>query len=106
MLILDLRILIPPGKEAALRREAHRLVGPTRALPGCLDCHCLTDIENDSALRLISRWDSLEHFERHIRSDDFRLILGIMDLSEAPPEFHIHTIARSQGIDELSRIRQ
>lgn len=106
MIVLDLQIVTPPGKKEALRSEAQRVLGPTRALPGCADCRLLTDLEDDSVLRMISRWESLEHLERHIRSDDFRLVLGMMDLSETAPDVQIHVVERSRGIEELARIRE
>jgi len=105
MYILELRVTVPPGKERAVRREAQRLLGPTRARPGCLDCRCLRDTESDTTLILTEQWDSREHLESHVRSDDFRVMLGLMDLATETPGVRIHEVSSTSGLDELAKIR-
>jgi quinol monooxygenase YgiN len=53
----------------------------------------------------MEQWRSEGDLHRRIRSEDFKAVLALMDLSEAPPEFRIHTISESQAMDSLATIR-
>ena len=104
MVILELRITMPQGREEAIRREVHRLLGPTRARQGCLDCRCFHETESESRLLLMEQWESQAHLDRHLLSEDFRVILGLMDLSAETPKFRIYTVSQSAGLDDLTRV--
>ena len=106
MVILEVRITMPPGQEEAIRREAQRILGPTRARPGCLDCRWFQDTESDSRLLLIENWESPSHLNRRLRSEDFRVILGLIDLSAEAPEFRIHTVSQTAGLNMLDELRR
>lgn len=55
---------------------------------------------------LVEVWRSTERMQRHLQSEDFRLVLALMDLSAAPPEFKVHQVlqisARETVMAELS----
>lgn len=102
MFILILRMQIPPARRKDVFETVNALIGPTQIQPGCLACHAYVDIDSDSGLLLIEQWRSRKHLQRHIQSEDFRKVLALVDLSATVPEFSIHTVAGSMGLDEIS----
>jgi len=88
-----------------VHRELAALVGPTRAQPGCLRCTLLCDAENPAEMELVGEWASRADLDRHLRSEDCRRLLAAIDRAHAPPEFHIYTLARCDGIEAIAAAR-
>ena len=98
---MSLKIQILPENYAAVLKNINAIIEPTRVQPGCLDCCVSQDIDDESSLLLIEEWAEEEQLQRHIRSEDFKVILAMMELSQTEPEFKIHTIIETKGIDSL-----
>ena len=82
-----------------------RLLAPTQASSGCLSCRSYHDTKNDDSFILIEEWKSEEDLGKHKRSDEFKVILALMDLSTGPPEFKIHTLSHTTGMDAVVKMR-
>ena len=102
---MSLRIEVQPSKRDEVWRTLRTFLGPIRGRPGFIACHCYQDIERDTCLLLMEQWRSEADLYGRIRSEDFKAVLALMDLSEAPPEFRIHTISDSQEMEALATIR-
>jgi quinol monooxygenase YgiN len=53
----------------------------------------------------VEDWQTEEDLQRHIRSDDYRKFLALIDLSSEPPELTFHRVSETFGIEYLSRVR-
>ena len=53
----------------------------------------------------VEEWESRENLERHIKSDPYRIILSLMELSGEPPEIKINTISKTEGLEAIEAIR-
>lgn len=94
---------------AILRRQViasfEPLIAWTRVQPGCRVCHLLADIEDPRALVLLEEWDTQDHLDRHLRSDDYRRVLAAIELSQEAPQIHFDTVATRAGIEVVEAAR-
>jgi quinol monooxygenase YgiN len=98
-------ILSPPGRRKAFAQALRSLVGPTRVEPGCLSCHLYEDIETPGAFALVEDWVSPADFERRLRSEAYRQLLLLMELSPEAPVIQFHTVSCTTGIDAILAAR-
>jgi quinol monooxygenase YgiN len=104
MITTTLCVEIPAAKRADVIRVFDSLIGPTSVQPGCISVKLYSDVNNDDDLMLIEEWNSQKDLERHIRSDDFRKILAVMDLAAKPPEISFQTISSTAGFDLVEKL--
>ncbi len=103
--VATLRIAAPSERREDILHALRWLAGPTRAQAGCAGCRILQDLGDEKALVLLEEWTSHEAFERHLRSDDFRLLLAVADLAAEPPEIHFDRVAERRGLDLVAEVR-
>jgi quinol monooxygenase YgiN len=105
MIQASLRIVAPAGKRDEIVRTFRSLLEPTGVKHGCLGCRLYQDVTDDNALTYVEEWETCEDFERHLRSDQYRKHLALIDLSTSPPELRFHTISETSGIEYLAAVR-
>jgi quinol monooxygenase YgiN len=62
------------------------LIRRTRSWPGCLTCRLLTDVEDTTALTLVSEWDSRPALDGFLASREFLILRGMRMLLREDPE--------------------
>jgi quinol monooxygenase YgiN len=105
MILASVTIIAGIGQREELRRALRALIGPIRVEPGCLGCHLYADVEQPHALTLVEEWATDADVERRLRSDDYRLLLQLMELSPHPPKISFHVIELTQGLDRIQQAR-
>ena len=105
MIVCTLRILLSETDCCQVITSLEPLIAWTRVQAGCRACHLLTDIEEPRALVLWEEWDSQEHLDSHLRSEDYRRVLAAMELSQEAPEVHFHTVATRGGFEVIESVR-
>ena len=98
-------VLASPERRDEMLRTICSIVEPTSSESGCLACGCYTDARDPNTLLLLERWRSREDFERHARTDRFRVILSVVDMSVEKPWLSFDAIATSDGLDYIDRVR-
>jgi quinol monooxygenase YgiN len=92
------------------RKELHAalsfLLGPTRVESGCLSCHLLQDLTNPNGLRFECLWTSEDDLIRHLRSEVYRQLLILMELSAETPSVKFHKVSETQGLEYVHAARQ
>jgi quinol monooxygenase YgiN len=101
-----IRMLIPPKRRGEVLEILSSLAERFRFEPGCIFCRIYQDVEVDPALMLEQRWESGEDLERHLRSEEFRKVLLIVEMSLEPPEIRFDTISHSTGVETIEKARQ
>jgi quinol monooxygenase YgiN len=81
------------------------LMSPTRVEPGCLECHLYEDVTAEGLFLFVEDWATPEDFERHLRTESYRLLLLVMELSAVPPEVHFHVVSRTMGMEAIHAAR-
>jgi len=86
-------------------RIVRSLLGPTSAASGCVSCGHYIDAQNENRLCYVEEWQTEEDLKRHIRSDDYRKLLALIDLATEPPDLKFHMVSDTLGMEYLIRVR-
>ena len=105
MITASLRMVVPGRRKDEVIRAMRSLKGPTSAQPGCVDCRILEDADDAGVVLYVEEWGSREQLERHIRSDHYRRLLVIMEMSNERPDIRFDTVSRRQGLELVEAIR-
>ncbi len=81
------------------------LLGSTRAQPGCRVCALLLDAEDPKRLVLWQEWDRQDQLTRHLKSEDYRLVLAAIEMSREAPQVHFDTVEVRSGLEVVEAAR-
>ena len=98
-------IVSPPGQRQGFVQALRSVVGPTRVEPGCLFCHLYEDVDIPGSFTLVEDWVSPEDFERRLRSEAYRQLLLLMELSPEPPVIQFYSVSSTAGMDAILAAR-
>ena len=99
-----MRIKVQANKRKDFLDTARMIIEPMLVLPGCESCQISQDLNDTDIAILVEEWQSREDFERHIRSDEFRIILSMMELSSEKPKVKIVTSTNIEGFEAIEKI--
>ena len=103
LVISTLRIVTTPHSRAEVVRTLAAQLGPTRVQTGCRKCDLYQDVENPDAITLVEEWESQADLDPRLRSEDYRAVLGAIELSQEPPLIHFYTVTRRTGSGMLEQ---
>lgn len=106
MIIASLRFRVPYEGRRHFLDAAKMILGPTKIKPGCIDCRLYQDLEEPDALFLVEEWGSRQMYERHINSDQYWIILSLMEASDQLPEIKINTVSNTEGLEAIEAVRR
>jgi len=99
------RMVLPTARLSEVTGILGPMVERTRAEGGCLGCHLHRDALEANVLILEESWESEADLTRHLRSQDYRQLLLIMELAKVPPEVRFNTVSSSTGIETVHQAR-
>ena len=102
--IVDIRSSLEKREE--LRRALCSLSGQTEAERGCTRCQLYQEVTDSGVLRIESRWIAASDLLRHIRSDNYKRMLLLMELGIAPPSIEFYTVSVFRGLDLIYEARE
>lgn len=82
------------------------LLGPTRVESGCLSCHLYQDVSNPNGFSFECLWKTEADFLRHLRSEIYKQLLILMELSAEKPTVQFHKILETQGLELVHAARK
>jgi quinol monooxygenase YgiN len=89
--------------------EALRILGSMaeqcRVEPGCLSCQVYRDGQEDNVLLFEQLWGNEADMERHLRSDEYRKVLMVLEMAIKRPEIRFDAISSSAGIETIEKAR-
>ncbi len=100
-----IRMEVPNGHLEDVTRLLRELIGPARAMPGCLDC-CLCQEVQTHRICFTSEWETEENLRRFIKSESFRSLLIAMDLASEKPSVRFETVSHTLGMDYINSVRR
>ncbi len=105
MIIAKLRVKVPGERRKDFLDSAQLIMGPTKVQPGCISCGFYQDLDDPDAILFVEEWDSRESLDHHIKSDSYRIILSLMELSVETPEFKLNSISKTEGLEAIEAVR-
>jgi quinol monooxygenase YgiN len=104
MILATLRMTVQPEKRRDLLEMIRGILEPTRVERGCISYRLYEDIENKNVFALVGEWKTQEDLENHIRTENYRRLLTLMDSLNEPPDLQFHTISHTEGIDLIKSV--
>ena len=77
----------------------------SKVQPGCHDCQIYRNGEMDNVLMFQQLWRDEESLQAYLRSEEYRLLLLVLEMGIEPPEIRFDTISRSTGIETIEKAR-
>jgi quinol monooxygenase YgiN len=105
MIIFTLRVKVPGDRRKDFLDSARLIPGPTEIQSGCISCRLYQELGDPDTVLFIEEWKSHEALEHHIKSDQYRIILSLIDLSDKPPEVRLSTISKTEGLEAIEKLR-
>ena len=105
MITAHLKVNVPFERQKSAVQTVRSILGWTSAQPGCISMAFYQDTNNPDAMMLIEEWENWDSLEIHIRSDAYRNILELMELSSEPPEVKFHSVSESKGLEVVEKLR-
>ena len=105
MVIFTLRIVTTPQSRVEVVRTLSAQLGPTRVQPGCLRCDLYRDVEDQGTVTLVEEWESQADLDIRLRSEEYRAVLGAIELSREQPVIHFDTVLRRAGLEVVVSAR-
>ena len=105
MITASLKINVPAEKHRDALQTVRSILGWTRAQPGCISMEFYQDTNDPDSMILLEEWKDWNSLERHIRSESYRNILELMELSSEQPEIKLSTVASTKGMEVIEKLR-
>lgn len=105
MIVTTIRIQTTPENRRELMQTFRFLSDPIQSESGCKSCRIYREVDNDGAVIVIQEWDSRNHLDNHLRSDEFAVMIGAMSLLERPETVEFQVLDQLEGSRSVEAIR-
>jgi quinol monooxygenase YgiN len=103
MVRATIRMLIPQKRRGDVLNILSSVTERSRFEEGCINSRVYQDAEAEPVFMLDQLWESKEDLERHLRSEEFRKVLLVLEMSLEPPEVRFEEISRTSGVEAIER---
>ena len=102
MIIAAIRMVIHPDKQSEFVKTVRGALEPMRYEPGCKSVRLYEDLVKENTFTFLEMWETEEDLQDHIRTEDFRMILQMMDMSSMEaPEIEFHKVEETSGMETI-----
>ncbi len=105
MVLATVRIVPRPGQEEETLRAVRAVADSARALPGCVTGEILREIAPPWALVYSATWLDERRLENHLISDDYDLLLKLVEVSAEPPSVTFRVVSETRDLSWVERLR-
>ena len=105
MIHSHIRMVIPPQKRGEALKILRSTAERNKILPGCLDSRIYEDLQEENVLMFEELWRSDEELEQHLRSDEYRRVLLVLEMALQNPEVRFNQVSSSSGIETIEKAR-
>jgi quinol monooxygenase YgiN len=98
-------IVAPRGKTQELGKALASLVGPIQVQPGCVSCRLSQPWQIREGLQIEARWNTQQDLVLHLRSDIYKQLLLLVELSSSPPTLEFFAVHEIYGLDLVEKVR-
>jgi len=97
-------MIVQPERRKDLLETIRGMLEPARVERGCLSYRLYEDVEDRNTFVLVEEWKTQKDLERHIRTDNQRLLLALMDLLSEQPELRFNTVSHTAGMELIENV--
>lgn len=106
MVQLTMRIKAGPGRAHDLVEALHMLKRRALQSQGCVRACCAADVDEAELFWYSEDWETQEALEAKVRSDQFGLLLALMETSPKRPSIEFRIISESRGLEYVAEVRR
>jgi quinol monooxygenase YgiN len=103
-MLVTLRMIVRPEKRSDLLQTLRGILEPVRVERGCLSYRFYEDVEDRNAFVLLEEWKTQKDLENHIRTDNQRMLLALMDFLSDQPEWRFNTVSHTDGMEHIENV--
>ena len=100
-----IRMMIPSRKRDEVMEILSSIAERARFEPGCISCRLYQGVGVKNLIVLEELWRDEESLERHLRSDEYRKVLLVVEMAVEPPEIRFDAISHSTGFETIEKAR-
>jgi quinol monooxygenase YgiN len=104
--VLSARVVALPAARRELLQALLSWAGMVREEAGMLASNVYEDAEVGGAFRVEAEWTNATALEEHLRSDDFGVLLGALELLAMPIRLTVTSATGEYGTEPLPPIRR
>ena len=105
MVLVHMRITASTRQRREILKTLRALAASTAARRGCASVRVLQEVDNHNSFLWIEQWDSEADLERYMRSDEYRALLAVIDMSMRQPDIRFFTVDRTAGMEMIAEKR-
>ena len=92
MKMLLVRMKVPEEKRLELSQTVSSLVSLIKIENGCINCSFFRSVESDMEFVFIEEWECGDDLKNHMRAASFKVLKGVLNLSEEPHGMNVFTV--------------
>jgi quinol monooxygenase YgiN len=104
VILVTLKMIIQPEMRRDFLETMRGMIEPVQVERGCLSYRLYEDVEDINTFVLVEEWATQKDLESHIRTDNQRQLLALMDLLNEQPELRFITVSHTKGIDLIEDV--
>ncbi len=105
MVCATVRLVVPFKHRAEVLEILASIAERARFEPGCISCRVYQGMEGEHVVMLEERWRSEEQLQAHLRSEEYRKVLLVAEMSVERPEIRFDLISKSTGVETIRKAR-
>ena len=99
------RTTVRPEHRKELCLTISALLDLIRSEAGCRTYRFYGEVGDENAFILVGEWETLDAWDRHLKSDNFGVLLGSLRLLSDQPTFDFKLLSHVTGIEAVTRAR-
>ncbi|MDQ5987024.1 MAG: hypothetical protein CSYNP_02760 [Syntrophus sp. SKADARSKE-3] len=101
MILVTIRMKVLSEKRLELSQTIALLVTSIRMEKGCQRVDFFQSVDDENRLFLLEEWNTQENLTAHLKSEQFKILRGAMNLLIEPCEKTFHNVFHPVGMDEV-----
>ena len=97
MVLVIIKMKVLPEKHMEISQTIVSLLKFIRKEQGCKYCDFCQSFEDKNDLFLLEEWNTRENLKSHLKSKNFMVLQGAMNLLKEPYEIKFHTVFHPEG---------
>jgi len=106
MIQATVKVDLSPQKIDEALQILRSIIERIRAEAGCISCSVYQDTEDEQIIVLDEKWRSDEDLQRHLRSEEYKKVLLVMEMARTPPDIRFETITSTSGVETIEKARK
>jgi quinol monooxygenase YgiN len=105
MIVTTVRVLVPRENHREMAQTVRSLLRSIRRQKGYLGSNLYLDLGEDEAFCLMGEWETEEDLKNHLRSEDFAILYGAINLLKKTSEIEFRVLRPMAGYEAVEAAR-